>query len=311
MRRLAREVEDQQDFDVVIASTKGMSSYALQLTHPAIHILEEHNSSTRQMKERYRRQTSLVGKLRCWVSWQKARKFEQCIFQGFDLITMVSEADKQSSQVLLGGKRVPVEVLPNGVDCVHNRPGLAETRPCTLIYNGALTYSANYDAMYWFLAQVYPLIRQQISEVTLTITGSNAGVNLSGLQLDDSVHLIGYVEDIRLPVAQSAICVVPLRRGGGTRLKILEAMALGTPVVATPKGAEGLNVVDGKHLLIADDPATFAEHTVCLLQDPTLRQQLSINARQLVEQHYDWAQIGQQFLRLVEQIVDEREGSIL
>jgi len=106
-----------------------------------------------------------------------------------------------------------------------------------------------------------------------------------------------------MPVAEAAACVVPIRQGGGTRLKILEAMALGTPVVSTTKGAEGLSVTDGEHLLLADDPASFAACTLRLFRDDGLRSRLARNARRLVEERYDWAQIGQRFVHLVEETV--------
>ena len=142
--------------------------------------------------------------------------------------------------------------------------------------------------MRWFLAEVYPRIKAQSPDVSLTITGSTDGVDLAGLALDDTVRLTGFVDDVRLPVAEAAVCVAPIRQGGGTRLKILEAMALGTPVVATAKGAEGLDVVDGEHLLLADDPERFARRTVALAGDADLRQRLRGNARRLVEERYDW-----------------------
>jgi glycosyltransferase involved in cell wall biosynthesis len=118
--------------------------------------------------------------------------------------------------------------------------------------------------------------------------------------LDESVHFTGYLEDIRSWVGSSAVCVVPIRQGSGTRLKILEAMALGVPVVSTYKGAEGLDATDGQHLLLADDPAEFAAKTAAILQDTALRERLVVQARQLVEQRYDWRAIGQQFVELVE-----------
>ena len=180
------------------------------------------------------------------------------------------------------------------------------SQPDVLVFNGSLTYSANYDAMRWFLAEVYPRVRAQVPGVSLTITGSTQGVDLAGLALDDTVRLTGFVEDVRIPVAEANLCVVPIRQGGGTRLKILEAMALGTPVVATSKGAEGLDITDGKHLLLADEPETFARRTVAVLGNPALRHDLTANARRLVEERYDWAAIGQRFVDLVEATVKER-----
>jgi len=301
MRRLVTDALAHTTFDAVIASTEVMATYALQVPSTTRKILEDHNSFSRMMEDRYRAATHPLQRLNHWVSWQKTRRYEAALFRNFDHLVMVSAEDRCACE-RLPGHHTLVAVIPNGVDCAHHRPGLAEVRPHTLIYNGALTYSANYDAMRYFLVDIYPRIQQQVPDVTLSITGSTKGVDLDGLRLDESVHLTGYVDDIRLPVAGSAVCVVPLRQGGGTRLKILEAMALGTPVVATSKGAEGLDVVDGEHLLIADDPAAFAEAVVRLLRDPALRARLAQNARALVEAHYDWAHIGAQFAALVEQV---------
>lgn len=290
-------------FDAVIASTEVMSTYALSAPPNTIKVLEEHNSLTRWMQERYATQTRLAARLRCGISWLKAQRYEARLFPRFDLVTMVSEQDRTVTQ-RLPGYHGRVEVVPNGVDCAHNRPGLGDPASHALVFNGALTYAANYDAMRWFLAQAYPQIKQAVPKVTLTITGSTAGLDLSGLPLDSSVHLTGYVEDVRIPVSQAAVCIVPIRQGGGTRLKILEAMALGTPVVATTKGAEGLDIVDGEHFLCADDPHTFAARTVLLLHDSALRHRLADNARRLVETTYDWSQIGAHFVTLVESAVE-------
>jgi glycosyltransferase involved in cell wall biosynthesis len=219
---------------------------------------------------------------------------------------MVSQEDREFTQKLVDDRGCRVEVVPNGIDCQYNKPTFVPVGSNRIIYNGALTYSANYDAMRYFLREIYPLIRDQHNEVSLTITGSTKGVDLTTLMLDESVSLSGYVDDIRPLVAGSAVCVVPLRIGGGTRLKLLESMALGTPVVSTSKGAEGLDVVNGEHLLIADTPADFATCTLRLLCDTRLRRRLAINARQLVEEKYDWKQIGQRFVDLVEDVASNK-----
>lgn len=262
---------------------------------------------TRWMWERYAMQTNPLQRARCWASWQKRRRYEGSYYRHFDLVTMVSEIDRAITLATVGDESVQVEVVPNGVDCEHNRPGLVQARLFDLVYNGALTYRANYDAMRYFLSDIYPLIKQQVPEASLTITGSLSGVELSGLALDSSVRLCGHVADIRVPVAEATVCVVPLRQGGGTRLKILEAMALGTPVVATSKGAEGLEVTPNHDILIADEPAGFAAQVLRLLRNGYLREQVTVNARRLVERQYDWGQIGRRFADLVEEVA-ERQG---
>lgn len=305
MTQLVTNVLRSSAFDVVIASTETMADYALQASPGPATILEEHNAMTRWMQERYAAQTKPLQRLRCWASWQKSRRHGARLFSRFDLVTMVSEQDRLASQAL-PDYRGWVEVIPNGVDCQYNQPGMVQSRLNTLVYNGSLTYSANYDAMRWFLAEVYPRIKERISDISLTITGSTSGVDLVGLALDDTVHLTGFVDDVRLSVAESSACIAPILQGGGTRLKILEAMALGIPVVSTSKGAEGLDAVDGEHLLLADDSERFALQSVTLLRDAYLRQWLATNARRLVVEHYDWGQIGQRFVALVEKAAAAR-----
>jgi glycosyltransferase involved in cell wall biosynthesis len=307
MRRLVDEVWQRGAFDAVSASVEVTAAYALTLSSGVPKILEEHNCQTRWMGERYAAQKGMLRRARCWVSWRKSQRYEARLFPQFDLVTMVSEQDRRISQSLLKGQNGRVAVVPNGVDCQHNRPGLAQPQPDRLVYNGSLTYDANYDAMRFFLADIYPRIRQAAPAVSLAITGATQGVDQGGLNLDNSVHLTGYVADVRIPVAEATVCVVPLRQGGGTRLKILEAMALGTPVVATAKGAEGLEVVDGEHLLLADTPEAFAAATLRLLGDPALRARLSVSARRLVEARYDWSAIGRRFVALVEETVARRQ----
>lgn len=299
MNQVVNELLNTSAFDVVIASTEVVARYALRFQIPRI--LEEHNSLSRLMQERYEAEGSYIQRTSHWVAWQKAQFYEQRLFQQFDQVVMVSERDRQMSQQLVAKYPGRVQCVPNGVDCEHNRPGLAVPIPNTLIFNGSLTYQANYDAIDYFLQTIYPLIQTAIPNVSLTITGSTDGVPLEKLKTDNTVHFTNYLADVRPAVAQSWICVVPLRQGGGTRLKILEAMALGTPVVATSKGAEGLDLKPNKHILIADKPETFACTVIQLLQNTPLCQTLATNGRQLVETHYNWQAIGQQFLQLVEE----------
>jgi glycosyltransferase involved in cell wall biosynthesis len=295
----------ENSFDVVIASTKGMASYALMLQNETAIILEEHNATSRQMWERYQGQMNVQQRMRYWVSWQKQRAYESRILRRFDLVTMVSKQDQLATLQVLRNHETKVEVVPNGVDCRHNRPGLSRPRSKHLVFNGSLTFGANYDAMQYFLRKIYPLIRQDMPGVSLTITGATNGVDLDGLELDESVQFSGFVDDIRYEMSKATVCVVPVRQGGGTRLKILEAMALGIAVVATTKGAEGFTAVDGEHLLLADDPKTFTNRTMELLCNDFLRQRVTANARRLVEERYDWAQIGKRFVDLVEATIGE------
>jgi len=167
-----------------------------------------------------------------------------------------------------------------------------------LIYTGSFLFPANYEAMKWFVQEIFPKILLQLPETQLLITGDHADLPFPH---SHNVKLVGYVDDIKSMVASSRLSIVPLLTGGGTRLKILEAMAIGIPVVATSKGAEGLNAVSGEHLLVADSPDEFADAVIAVLKDDYLYKKLSANGKLLVSENYDWQSVMPRFLKLVEE----------
>jgi len=198
-----------------------------------------------------------------------------------------------------------LEVVPNGVDIESYTGDFGSPVPDTLTFTGVLTYFANFDAIGFFLEEIWPRVRASRPGAKLWITGRTEGVPLERLSLDEGVNFTGYLDDIRPHVARSQVCIVPLRVGGGTRLKILEAMALGTPVVSTSKGAEGLDVTAGQDILIADEPQAFANAVLRLLDDADLRARLSENGRRLVSERYDWREIGTRLNAFLERVTEE------
>ena len=250
--------------------------------------------------------SSLVN-LRNQLNKKKVRAFGKQLVQQYDAYTVVSEKERELLTRFVDGLG-QAHVVPNGVDLEYYRPGLCNPQPNSLIFNGSLTFSANFEAMNYFLRDVLPLINLQIPEVTLQITGRINGIDLSRLPINSNVRLSDFIPDIRQDVASSWVCVVPLLKGGGTRLKILEAMALGTPVVATPKAAEGLEVIPNKHLLIGENNIAFAQQVVRILQDPCLRMSLAEAGRKLVEERYGWEAIGNKFEQLVKATVQNYQS---
>lgn len=310
MQDTIKQLKTARHFDAVVAIQTPVAQYATAL--PGLpRIVDIDTSFSYQMQQRYEHNWGAGARLRAWISWQKTQRYERRVFRKFQACAVVSTLEVNFVAAMLKARGGRVEVIRNGVDCARFQPGQYPIQPNTLLYNGALTYDANFDAMQYFLSAIYPLIRQQVPEVTLKITGATTGVALTDLRLNDSVTLTGNVADMRSVVGSSSVCVVPIRKGSGTRLKILEAMAAGTPVVATTKGAEGLDVIDGKHLLLADSPVIFADKTLWLLRNETLRRTLAANARSFVEQRYNWNRIGQQFVEVVEDAVRLQRGGQL
>jgi polysaccharide biosynthesis protein PslH len=299
MHRAVTRLASSSDWDAVVAIQMPVAQYAPKDSRAA-RIIDVDTALTYQMRERLKRQRRALSRAGAWISWQKTLHYERKMLRHFDCATVVSAHETAALADLARGSGCHVDLIPNGVDCEHNRPGLVAHSLSTLVYNGSLTYSANYDAVRWFLAEIYPSVKAQIPGARVIITGSIDGVDLTKLPLDPSVKLTGFVEDVRMPVAGATVCMAPIRQGSGTRLKILEAMALGIPVVATAKAAEGLEIVDGEDLLIANDPSSFAQATTRLLTDKALRNRLAVSARRLVESRYDWQKIGDRFVKLVE-----------
>lgn len=307
VQALAQALREWQP-DVLLVSTLYMSNYLWQLLDDSggvKKVLIEQNVETSIQRQQVGVASSFPRRVRAWLYWFQFGRFEALACEKFDLVTTPSAQDRRLLLDLAPGlDPTRVTVLPNGVDVASYDGDWGDPEPGALIFPGALTYYANHDAMRFFLDEVFPLIRRANPKATLRITGKTEGVDLSSLNLGAGVTLTGYLDDVRPAVARSWACVVPLRVGGGTRLKILEAMALGAPVVATSKGAEGLDVTPGHDILIADDPGQFADAVLRLLNDSMLRQKLALNGRRLVKALYDWQSIGERLSRLLESVVE-------
>lgn len=291
----------ERSFDLVIASQIDMAPYALRV-NGAAKIFEEVELTT--LYEQFARQAQPLKKARSGLTWWKLSHYTADLLQKFDGCTVVSQAERGRVRQVSPNYE-PIGIVPNGVDVADYQSDFGPPEADTLIYSGALTYQANFDAVDFFLREIFPIIQAKKPAVKLVVTGKIDGVPLDRLPNIEGVVFTGYLDDIRPRVTRSWVSVVPLRIGGGTRLKILEAMALGTPVVATSKGAEGLDMIPGRDLLVADQPADFAAAVLRLLQDSTLHETLRRNGRQVVEARYDWQMIGQQFNDFIEKIVSQ------
>jgi glycosyltransferase involved in cell wall biosynthesis len=242
--------------------------------------------------------------MRFTLMWKKWEKYIADILRDFDGGTVVSEAEQRLVGGILHkyGCSTPIQIVPNGVDISHYQDDFGKPVPNSLVFTGALTYSANYNAMEFFLGEIYPLIQEKCSSVRLAVTGRLQGVPIERLPARPGVTFTDYLEDVRPTIASSWVSIVPLRIGGGTRLKILESLAIGTPVVSTSKGAEGLELTPDQDILIADTPSEFASAVLRLLADPILRQALSNRGKRAVAARYDWQRIGQSLNEFISQV---------
>jgi len=234
---------------------------------------------------------------------RRMRKFEREACAACDGVIGVSEEDCRVMREELGLKNV-LGSSETGVDLDFFKPdgGLARD-PARVVFLGSMDWMANIDAVTYFLEASWPAVKRAVPEATFWVVGRNPPDKVKDLAAPDpSVHVTGTVDDIRPYVHESSVMVVPLRIGGGTRIKIFEAMAMGIPVVSTAVGAEGLPVADGEHVLLAEGPDDFSVAVVRLLGDQRLQRDLAENARDLVASRYSWAAVTAHFETLFRRV---------
>lgn len=236
------------------------------------------------------------------IEWRKMRRYEAQACREAALTLAVSDED--AATLAHASPEARIAAIPTGVDTVYFRPDPARERPRHLVFTGAMDWFPNEDGMLFFLDAILPRIRRAVPDVTLSIVGRAPSARLSAAAAAAGAAVTGTVPDVRPHVLEGAVSVVPLRIGGGTRLKIFEALAMGKAVVSTTVGAEGLPLDPGRHFLNADDPAAFAAAVVGLLRDGDRRAELGRAGRALVDAHYSWAQVARVFeRRLLEAMV--------
>jgi sugar transferase (PEP-CTERM/EpsH1 system associated) len=302
MSRLVLERTGNHRFDATIALTTLSAEYLLRCRIPRI--LDNDNADSAYFARLAGLNDNSMAKFRRKLTWVKVAGHERRLVAAFDATLTVSEEDKRELERLLPSakKREAIHVVANGVDLGLVGYQGPSTDPRCIISTGALTYHANLDATAFFCEQILPSIRRDIPDVRFLVTGRHDGVDTAALAAAGA-ELTGFLDDIRPAVAGSAALVVPTRIGGGTRLKILEAMALGAPVVSTTLGAMGLGLRHGETALLADDPAEFAECTLRLMRDAELRGRIVENARRYVAANFGWERSVDALEQVVQSVV--------
>jgi sugar transferase (PEP-CTERM/EpsH1 system associated) len=220
------------------------------------------------------------------VQWLRLKSYEAEVCRRADRVVAVSEADRDAIRSI--APEVAATIVPNGVDLQEHTGYQGPTEDYDLVFTGKMDFRPNIDAMLWFGQHVWPLIHQRRSRTSLAIVGQRPHRRLDSLRSLPGITLTGWVEDVKPYIAGATVYVAPLRVGGGTRLKLLQAMAMGTAIVATSLGAEGFPVTHDQELLLADTPQDFAQAVLTLLDDAQTRARLGQAAQRLVQAAYGW-----------------------
>jgi len=290
-RRLSRLLES-RTFDLIVCDFL-FPAVNLPTHLPCPAVIFTHNVESEIWRRHATTKTGAVGRLLYGRQYQRMLRYEGRTLARFDGILAVSDADRQ----MFAGrypdtKAIPMYIVPTGVDTDYFRPSGTPSHPAELVFTGSMDWLPNQDAMRYFCRHILPRVRAEEPAVRLTIVGRSPTPAVLSLAKEAGVEVTGRVDDVRPYMNDAAVYVVPLRIGGGTRLKIFEAMAMGKAVVSTTVGAEGLPVVDGEHLLIADEPGSFADAIGRLIRDVGQRERLGSAARDLVLERYDWSAVA-------------------
>ena len=263
---------------------------------PCPSIVFTHNVEAEIWRRHAEQATNAATKYLMTQQWTRMLRFEADALARFDLVLAVSEADRETfGRLYPRSLRAPLHVVQTGVDTDYFTPASAAPERAHMVFTGSMDWLPNEDGMTYFCREVFPRIRQAEPKATLSIIGRAPTPAVRKLAEIPGVDVTGRVDDVRPHIARGSVYVVPLRIGGGTRLKIFEAMSMGKAVVSTTIGAEGLPVTTGRNIEMADEPDAFAHSVVRLIRDTAARRSIESAARQLVVEKYDWCAVAKDF----------------
>lgn len=302
--RMARRIEERlaDGFDLLQVDHSWSAQWieGLRIEVPKVIILYDVVSLL--YRRIYEKKRLKMERLEAFFAWRKMMRYEKRAIRQFDRCVVLSRNDLEALRALVPD--CEAAIVPNGVDAGYFTPqeSLPE-EPGSLVFTGAMCWYPNEDAMLWFGGEVLPLIRMRHPRARLSIVGADPRPPVAALHDGEKIVVTGYVEDVRRYIARSALCVAPIRVGSGTRIKILEAMAMGKAVVSTSIGCEGLDVTDGENILVADSPEDFAACVCRLLEDPALARSLGRSGRRLIEEKYSYGFLAGRMDRVYEEVV--------
>lgn len=290
MHRRIHNIVMSKHFDVVHYDTISLAEYLKQTCHiPAV--LNHHNIESAMMLRRALNSTNIVKRLYFLLEGRKLREYEKQMGRRFHSNLTVSELDRARLSTIIPGKRI--HVVPNGVDIGYFSGRSERIIKNSLVFSGRLNSYANQDAVRFLIREICPLLKAEVGQVHLMVVGRNPTREMLKMaDADSNIEILGDVVDVRPYLAKGEIYVCPVRDGGGTRLKLLDAFAMGKAVVSTSIGCEGLDVRPNDNILIADSPSEFVKQITRVFRDPALRVVLGQEARKLVEDQYCWTKVG-------------------
>ena len=256
-------------------------------------VLNHHNCESAMALRRAQREPNRLRKAFLALQARELRRMERSICADFENNLVVSDEDAKQLRAIQ--PRANFSVVENGVDTDYFRPSPREEQANIVTFTGLLDWYPNVSGIRFFVREIWPLVRSRFPDARLYLAGKNPAEEILALaQADSSIVVVPNPDDMRPILARAAVFICPLLEGGGTRLKILDAMAMSKPIVSTSIGCEGLRIKRDENIFVADVPGEFAQRIAQLLEDQELRWRLGSAGRQLVEREYNWETIGEQ-----------------
>jgi sugar transferase (PEP-CTERM/EpsH1 system associated) len=293
-----------QRFDLIVCDFL-FPAVNLPARLPCPSVIFTHNVESEIWRRHQETKTGGIGHALYALQYRRMLRYEQRTLARFDGILAVSDADRDTfARLYPSVHSKPVHVVPTGVDTDYFSPASSDAGSRRVVFTGSMDWLPNEDAMLFFCRDILPLIRTEEPDAQLSIVGRAPTPAVTHLAETAGIDVTGRVDDVRPFMRDASVYIVPLRIGGGTRLKIFEAMSMGKAVVSTAIGAEGLPVTNGEHVLLADEPRTFARAVVRLMRDVARRRELESAARTLVVERYDWSAVAGELDAALSTIVD-------
>jgi len=288
MRQKIRELLQGKRFDLVHVDLLPLSVYTNEF-EDLPKLLANHNVESLRLKRWFQTEANPARKCYLGIQLLKLRRFELSAMNRFDCCVVVSEEDKQVLRKM--GARKDLFVVPNGTDTSFFSPNGESVKEKSIVWLGHMDVHTNKDAVMYFWNEIYPLLRTRDPSIEMTFVGTGPPEEIvAAAERDRLIKVTGFVDDIRPYVGQASVVVVPIRIGSGTRIKILDTMAMGKAIVSTSVGCEGLNIANRRNIMVADDPKSFSESVIELLNDAKMRGEIEKEARDLAKT-YDWGRM--------------------
>lgn len=288
------------EWDLVHADTIGLAQY-LEAVPSVPSVLTHHNVESAMMRQRAEGEDRLLRRLYFGREAEKLARYERRVCPDVDLNVVVSDAEAHRLQDVAG--QVELSVVENGVDVEYFQPETEVGEGGGLVFAGGMNGYANREAMLFFVREVWPLLQEEDHGRRLTIVGRDPPREIVSLADGDRVRVPGFVDDVRPYLDEAATYVCPIRSGGGTRLKVLDALAMQKPLVATEFAVHGLGLEEGVHYLGAETPVEYVRQVGRLEEDAELRRRMAWAGRRLVEANYSWDVVGRHLHQAYEHAV--------